>query len=275
MIKDIVVNLATGNSRDPTTAYAISVARMFDAQIAGIAMCHSPAIVAGGMEAVPADVIESLREESARAANGAIERFKQAAAQAHLPAEAQMVEASIGGTPRIFGHIARTFDLAIVAQTQPEAVTSTDVAAEAAMFESGRPIVVVPSIQKDGIKLGCILVCWDGSRTAARALADSMPFLERAKSIEVINVGNGRREAEESLAAVGRHLARHGLNCSAKALIADGTDVTNVILSHAADLSADLIVMGGYGHSRLREFVLGGVTRGILDTMTVPVLMSH
>jgi nucleotide-binding universal stress UspA family protein len=275
VIRDIVVNLTTGNSRDPAAAYAISVARMFDAQIAGIAMCHSPAIVTGGMEAVPADVIEALREESARAANGAIERFKQAAAQAHLPAEAQIIETSIEGIPRTFGRIARTFDLAIVAQTDPEATTSTGLAAEAAMFESGRPIIVVPSIQKDGIKLGCILVCWDGSRTAARALADSMPFLERAKSIEVINVGNGRREDEESLAAVGRHLARHRLNSSTKALIADGSDVANVILSHAADLSADLIVMGGYGHSRLREFVLGGVTRGILDTMTVPVLMSH
>jgi nucleotide-binding universal stress UspA family protein len=229
--------------------------------------------VAGGMEAVPADVIEALREESARAANGAIERFKQAAAQAHLPAEAQIIETSIEGIPRTFGRIARTFDLAIVAQADPEATTGR--AADAAMFESGRPIVVVPSIQKDGIKLGCILICWDGSRTAARALADSMPLLERAKSIEVINVGNGRREAEESLAAVGRHLARHGLNSTSKALIADGTDVTNVILSHASDLSADLIVMGGFGHSRLREFILGGVTRGILDTMTVPVLMSH
>ncbi|WP_213288955.1 universal stress protein [Bradyrhizobium sp. sGM-13] len=102
-----------------------------------------------------------------------------------------------------------------------------------------------------------------------------MPLLERAKSIEVINVGNKGREAEESLAAVGRHLARHDLNFSIKALTADRTDITNVILSHAADLSADLIVMGGFGHSRLREFILGGVTRGILDTMTVPVLMSH
>lgn len=274
MIRDIVVNLATGDSRDPAAAYAISVARMFDAQITGIAMCHSPAIVAG-MEAVPADLIESLREESARAANGAIERFKQAAAQAHLPAEAQMVETSVEGIPRTFGRIARTFDLAIVAQTEPEMTTSTGLAAEAAMFESGRPVVVVPSIQKDGIKLGCILVCWDGSRTAARALADSMPLLERAKSIEVINIGNRPREAEESLAAVGRHLARHDLNTSTKALTADRTDVTNVILSHAADLSADLIVMGGFGHSRLREFILGGVTRGILGTMTVPVLMSH
>jgi nucleotide-binding universal stress UspA family protein len=275
VIKDIVVNLATGNSRDPATAYAISVARMFDAHIAGVAMCYSPVILAAGMEAVSADFVESLREESARMANEAIGRFKQAAAKAGLSAEAQMVETSIEGSPRTFGHIARTFDLAIVAQTDPETTNATGLDAEAAMFESGRPVIVVPSIQTEGIKLGCIVVCWDGSRTAARALADSMPILERAKSIEVINVGDGRREAEDTLAAVGRHLARHGLSASTKALAADGTDVTNVILSHAADLSADLIVMGGYGHSRLREFILGGVTRGILDTMTVPVLMSH
>ncbi|WFU17698.1 universal stress protein [Bradyrhizobium sp. CB3481] len=275
MIKDIVVNLATGSSRDPATAYAISVARMFDAQVAGVAMCYSSVILAAGMEAVPADFVESLREESARVANEAIGRFKQSAAQAGFSAEAQMVETSVEGSQRTFGHIARTFDLAIVAQTDPETTNATGLDAEAAMFESGRPVIVVPSIQKDGIKLGCIVVCWDGSRTAARALADAMPFLQRAKSIEVINVGDGRREAEQSLAAAGRHLARHGLNASTKALVADRTGVANVILSHAADRSADLIVMGGYGHSRLREFILGGVTRGILDTMTVPVLMSH
>jgi hypothetical protein len=107
VIRDIVVNLATGNSRDPATAYAISVARMFDAQIAGIAMCYSPVILTAGMEAVPADFVESLREECARAANEAIGRFKQAAAKADLPAEAQMVETSIEGTPKdIWPHCA-------------------------------------------------------------------------------------------------------------------------------------------------------------------------
>lgn len=275
MIRDIVVDLPIGDSRDAATAYAISVARMFDARIAGVAMCYAPAILTNGMETVPVDLIETLRNESARAANEAISKFREAAAKADLPAEAQMVDTAAEGIPRTFGHIARTFDLAIVAQAEPQAASSTGLAAEATMFESGRPVIVVPSIQTEGIKLGSIVVCWDGSRTAARALADAMPLLERAKSIEVINVGDGGREAQESLAAVGRHLARHNLTASTKALAADGSDVANVILSHAADLSADLIVMGGYGHSRLREFVLGGVTHGILDTMTVPVLMSH
>lgn len=275
MIQDIVVDLPIGNSRDAATPYAISVARMFDAKIAGVAMCYVPAILMSGMETVPVDWIESLRNESARAANEAIGRFKEAAAKADLPAEAQVIGTATEGIPRTFGQIARTFDLAIVAQTESQAASSTGLAAEATMFESGRPVIVVPSIQKEGIKLGSIIVCWDGSRTAARALADAMPLLERANSIEVINVGDGGREVQESLAAVGRHLARHNLTASTKALVADGSDVANVILSHAADLSADLIVMGGYGHSRLREFVLGGVTHSILDTMTVPVLMSH
>lgn len=144
MIRDIVVNLTTGNSRDPATAYAISLARMFDAQIAGVAMRYSPVILTAGMEAVPSDLIDALREASAAAANEAIERFKQAAAQAGVPAEARTLETSIEGIPRTLGQIARTFDLAVVAQTDPEAEISTGLDAEAAMFESGRPVVVVP-----------------------------------------------------------------------------------------------------------------------------------
>jgi nucleotide-binding universal stress UspA family protein len=119
-------------------------------------------------------------------------------------------------------------------------------------------------------------VCWDGSRTATRAIADSLPFLARAKAIDVIIVTDGGAKSDEiSGADIGRHLARHGLKIDIKRIVAPDVDVPNTILSYAADCSADFLVMGGYGHSRLREFVLGGATRGILTSMTLPVLMSH
>jgi len=134
----------------------------------------------------------------------------------------------------------------------------------------------VPYIQKAGLKLDKVLVCWDGSRSAARAAGDALPFLTRAGGIEVLIVAGERGKGDEIPGAdIGHHLARHGLKVDVKRIVATESDVANTILSYVADSSADLIVMGGYGHSRLREFILGGVTRGILEAMTVPTLMSH
>ncbi len=120
------------------------------------------------------------------------------------------------------------------------------------------------------------MVCWDGSRPAARAIADAMPFLEKAKRVELVIVTNepGKKDEIEG-ADMGQHLARHGLKVEVKRINSGGIDVADALLSHAADSGADFIVMGGYGHSRLREFVLGGVTHSMLRTMTVPVLLSH
>jgi nucleotide-binding universal stress UspA family protein len=108
------------------------------------------------------------------------------------------------------------------------------------------------------------------------AVGDAMPFLQRSKSIQIITVSSGRRSKDEIAGAdIGEHLARHGLEIDVKQLVADDIDVTNAILSHAADSGADFIVMGGYGHTRIREFVFGGTTLGMLRSMTVPTLMSH
>lgn len=147
---------------------------------------------------------------------------------------------------------------------------------EGALFGSGRPVIVVPYIQRKGLKLDRVVVCWDGSRAAARATGDAMPFLTRAKKISVVTVGAAPAKSEDVPGAdIAQHLARHGRNVEVQRLVVADIDTTSAILSYVADAGADLIVMGGYGHSRLREFVLGGVTRGILGSMTVPVLMSH
>ena len=103
-----------------------------------------------------------------------------------------------------------------------------------------------------------------------------MPLLRRSKAVEIVLVSGGRDKKDEIAGVdIGEHLARHDLAVEVKRLVAEDVDVANTILSYAADCAADFIVMGGYGHSRLREFVLGGATRGMLESMTVPVLMSH
>ena len=182
----------------------------------------------------------------------------------------------LAGAGDLFGRIARRFDLSIVAQAEPDNAAPERLIAEAALFESGRPVLIVPYIQKAGLKLDRVMVCWDGSRNAARAIADALPFLARAKAVEVVTVtGEPAKSSDIPAADIAHHLARHGLKVEVERIVAEDIDVASVILSHAADTGTDLIVMGGYGHSRVREFVLGGATRGILTAMTVPVLMSH
>jgi nucleotide-binding universal stress UspA family protein len=276
MIKDLVVNLTLVPDHDPAAEYAISVAAMFDAHVSGMAFVYDPVIAPSIMDGISAGWIESQRAESRRIAQSVVDRFDEAARRAGVSAEHRLVEATLGGATNLFGRIARRFDLAVVGQREPDRMAPEDLFVEGAMFESGRPVVVVPYIQKQGIKLDRVLLCWDGGRAAARAMGDALPFLQRAKAIDVIIVANNRSKSNEIPGAdVGHHLARHGLNIEVKRIVAEDVDVPNTILSYAADSSADFIVMGGYGHSRLREFVLGGATRGILGSMTVPTLMSH
>jgi nucleotide-binding universal stress UspA family protein len=225
---------------------------------------------------IPAEVIETQERDNETATRAALDRFTTSSARAGVAAEPLTLSASFGGVGEQFGRIARRFDLSIVGQAEPETSAVEEIVAESALFESGRPVIIVPYIQKAPLKLDRVMLCWDGSRAAARAIADAMPLLHRAGRVEVVIVANERGKQDEIEGAdIGGHLARHGLNVEVKRTALGGIDVADVILSHAADASSDFIVMGGYGHSRLREFVLGGVTRSILRSMTVPVLMSH
>jgi nucleotide-binding universal stress UspA family protein len=275
MIKDIVVNLALGE-HDPAGDFAISVASAFEAHLLGVAFVYDPVIPGSVMGGIPPEFIESQRRESEQKAKAATDRFEQAAKRAGISYETLNVNASIAGAADRLGRLVRRFDIAIVGQPERKNGTSAEVVDEGVLFDSGRPVIFVPYIQKEGLKLDRVLVCWDGSRAAARAVADAMPILHKAKQVEVVIVASKAGKSDEVPGAdLGQHLARHGLKVDVKRITSPDIDVTSTILSYSADASADMIVMGGYGHSRLREFILGGVTRGILETMTVPVLMSH
>jgi nucleotide-binding universal stress UspA family protein len=276
MIKDIVVNLSVGEKPGPACAYAVSLAAAFDAHLAGIAFLYDPIVPISGAGYIPADVIDAQERENEQATRSALNQFNTACARAGVSAEPLTLTASYGGVGEQFGRIARRFDVAIVGQAEPETSAVEEIIAESALFESGRPVIVVPYIQKAPFKLDNVMVCWDGSRSAARAIADAMPFLAKSRRVEVVIVTNERGKQDEIEGAdIGAHLARHGLNVEIKRTALGDIDVADVLLSHAADSGSDLIVMGGYGHSRLREFVLGGVTRRILRSMTAPVLMAH
>ena len=275
MIKDLVVNLTQGE-RDVAGPYAISIAEMFAAHAAAVAFNYDPIVPPTLMGGIPASFVEEQRADNEKAARDAVDKFEAAAKRAGISFDARTIGASLAGSADTFGAMARRFDLSVIAQGEPEKFAPEEIIIEGALFGSGRPVIVVPYIQKSGMKLDRVVVAWDGSRNAARAIGDAMPLFRKAKAVEVVIVASERPKSDEVAGAdIGHHLARHGLKVEVKRIVATETDVADTLLSHVADTAADFMVMGGYGHSRLREFVLGGATRGILSSMTIPVLMSH
>jgi nucleotide-binding universal stress UspA family protein len=276
MVKDIIVNLSVTKEGSLVGKYAVSVAAALEAHLTGVAFIYDPVVPISGAGYIPAEVIETQREDNESAAEAAIKSFTTATDQAGISAEPLITSASLAGAGDQFARMARRFDLAIVGQAQPEISSMEQIIGETTLFESGRPMIIVPYIQKAPFKTDNVMICWDGSRTAARAVADAIPIIRKSGRVEIVIVANERgKEDEIEGADIGQHLARHGLTVDVHRISGGNIDVGDALLSHAADSGADLMVMGGYGHSRLREFVLGGVTRSLFESMTVPVLVSH
>jgi nucleotide-binding universal stress UspA family protein len=171
---------------------------------------------------------------------------------------------------------ARYADLAVLAQPAPEesdAAIDYDAPAEIVMG-LGRPVLMVPYAGTFPDAGKRILAAWNGTREAARAFADALPFFTAAAEVTVLTV-NPAGDAARMEADVKRWLMQHGVRGTTRIANTEAIEVADVLLSAAADTSADLIVMGAYGRSRLRELILGGATHGILRHMTAPVLMSH
>ena len=276
MVKDIIVNLSVTKEGSVVGKYAVSAAAALEAHLTGIAFIYDPVVPISGAGYIPAEVIETQRDDNESAAEAAIKIFSTATDQAGISAEPLITSASLAGAGDKFARMARRFDLAIVGQAEPEISSMEQIIAETTLFESGRPMMMVPYIQKAPFKAENVMICWDGSRTAARAVADAIPIIRNSGRVEIVMVANERGKQDELDGAdIGQHLARHGLKVDVHRISGASIDVGDALLSHAADSGADFMVMGGYGHSRLREFVLGGVTRSIFESMTVPVLISH
>ena len=276
MVKDIIVNLSVTKEGSVVGKYAVSVAAALEAHLTGVAFIYDPVVPISGAGYIPAEVIEIQREDNETAADAAIKSFTAATDQAGISAEPLITNASLAGAGDHFARMARRFDLAIVGQAEPEISSMEQIIGETTLFESGRPMIMVPYIQKAPFKTDNVMICWDGSRTAARAVADAIPIIRKSGRVEIVIVASDRGKQDEIEGAdIGQHLARHGLKVDVHRISGGNIDVGDTLLSHAADSSADFMVMGGYGHSRLREFVLGGVTRSIFESMTLPVLLSH
>jgi nucleotide-binding universal stress UspA family protein len=276
MIKDIVVNLTPGAKDDPAYHYALSLAEAFDAHLTGVSFAYDPPWPPAVADLGGAQILQSLLEKSRADARATAAQFEASAKRSQLSVQTLTPEASPPGAAEAIAILVRAYDLAVLKQASPENDATSQDIIEAVLFKSGRPVLIVPYIQKAGFSVKRVVICWDGSRAAARAVADSLPLIARANNVQVLTVVTGKFDENDVAGAdIAEHLARYKLRTELSRLPAADIDVANAILSHAADVDADLIVMGAYGHSRLRDFVLGGATRGMLRTMTVPTLMSH
>jgi len=251
---------------------AFVLAAQFDAHLIGLGVLSSLAIPGTSPTEVVVDLLSEQWEADRQALENATVTFAAAARTAGV---ASVETRFVVGIPEFVVALhARYADLVVVGQR----ATSEGGIAENLVLNAGRPVLVVPR-RWEGRGVGeRVMVAWNARREATRALTDAIPLLQRAKQVDVVTVNaEPQREGHGELpgADIALYLARHGVKANVLATQADGVNVGEWLLSRAADLRADMIVMGAYGHSRLRELVLGGATRTVLESMTVPVLMSH
>ena len=284
-LKDVLVTLDATAIGERRLRSAAELAREHGAHLTGLYVVEplqlagylSPS-VSGYVDIAAMEAIEARHREAAQAAAARVEPvFAEACRVAGVTGEWRFVE---GDTAEIGVLHARYADLAIVGQLDPENPPASSGMArlpEQLALASGRPVLIIPYAGRFESIGRRVLVAWSRTREAARALNDALPVLQRADNVMVLSINPERGAAAGELpgADIARHLARHGVKAEASYTVAEDIDVGNALLSRAADLGADLIVMGCYGHSRMRELILGGATREILRHMTVPVLMSH
>lgn len=280
MFKNILVHIPTERCVRPVVDAAVSLAMARRSHLDAIAIGYESMsavgmVVEGGGAAVAA-VMDVEQDRALDRANAAISVFEIEAKLANIGYGTRTLATIPVEAEETVGELARLYDLTVV--LQPEASNSSydNIIPQAVLFNSGGPILMVPYIHKGPLDTRHIGIAWDGSRLAARALRDSLPFLTAAEAVTVIAVNEERQDDSEATSdQIVSHLARRGIKARVERMTADRDNVHGTILSIAADTDIGLLVMGGYGHSRLKERILGGVTRGIFESMTVPVLMSH
>jgi nucleotide-binding universal stress UspA family protein len=277
MLRDLLVHIPSERPQRPVVDAAVSLAVACAAHLDAVSIGFEYTnvdLAPDGGDALAA-VIEIEQERARARANAALAVLETQARNAGISYGLQPLIGAPAETAATVSALARLYDLTIMLQPEPGRDTFDNTIPQEILFQSGGPVLLIPYTHKGPFEPKHIGIAWDGSHLAARAIRDAAPFLARAHAITIITVNATEIPAEIPAATLVAHLARRGLVARIESMSADRADIQSTILSFAADTDLDLIVMGGYGHSRLQERILGGVTRGMLQSMTVPTLMSH
>jgi len=284
-LKDLVVHLDGTEQADSRLRLAGELARQHGAYLTGLHVTPPlslPVVPIGpvGYIGPVGDIgtvdfeglLESWREQQMFGTRRAEDRFHEQLRQAGI--EGEFLSFS-GPTADIITLYARCSDLSIVGQVDPDHPTpATDrQTAQEVLLSSGRPVLVVPYCGQFDRIADTVLLGWNGTREAARAINDAVPLLGPARLVTLLAI-NPRGGDIPTIGMV-RHLERHGIKVTATHTVAEEIGAGDVLLNYASNIGADLLVVGGYGHSRVREIMLGGVTRSLFREMTLPVFMSH
>ncbi len=259
-------------------AVALDLGERFGARITGMAATGNLVLPYGMDMAPPGDLLTEWQETLQRQARTAADAFEAAARQAgFVRVETRVAE---GSDIAAITQGARYTDLVVIGQVDPadSGAGQEEMSAGEVVLGCARPVLVVPYIGAPAGFGKHILIAWNGSREASRAVADALPLLKKAQRVTVMAVNpeiDERGHGELPGADLAAFLAQHDVSIEVEADRGAQDDVGEELLSRIADLDCDLLVMGAYGHSRAREWAFGGVTRTILRSMTVPVLMSH
>jgi nucleotide-binding universal stress UspA family protein len=273
--KTILVHCDAGKMTQRRAAVAAELAERFDAHLIGLHVrqrFEAPMFTDAtmGLDALYKTYEQAVKtEETASTA-----AFQAALAGKRRSSEWRVVD---GYAEENLTAAARYADLVVVGQREPEPLpesTPSDLPEKLALHGE-RPVLVVPHIGATQPPGRTVMVCWNGRREASRAATGALPLLKAAERVIVLTIDAEKTDEPEAAKQAGDWLARHGVKATVQSDSAAATDVGNVILSRAADAAVDLIVMGIYGHSRMREFVLGGASRTLLASMTVPLLIAH
>ncbi len=276
-LKDLVVHIDHGRCCEARIAAALALAARHDAHLTGVYV-KTEARIPGYIRAELGD--DLLARQAALAATAladAERRFNEAARRQNVAAEWRCVE---GAPVAALGLHARYADVLIAGQHDPSGDDGSDEPGmpERLILAAGRPVLVVPYAGTFPTIGERVMVAWDASRLASRAIHDALPLLQTAKKVVVLAVNprpGDDGHGDIPSADICLHLARHGITAEAQHVCAEDLGAGEMLLSRAADEGIDLLVAGAYGHPRWREIVLGGVTRHLLAHMTVPVLMAH
>ena len=273
--KDILVHVDNSKACATRLKIAIDLAEKHGAHLTGIFVIPEIQLPLYDTGPYPAELFEIEEEYAKKATAEGEETFKKAVDKTDASTEWR---AERGDPASVVEKHARYSDMVIVGQADPEDETGLGEIADQLVLSLGRPLLVIPYISKGDAFGKKVMIAWDGGPYATRAAHEAMPFLEAASEVEVVAVN-----PEDAAAGHGEipgadfslHLARHGVKATAESYSAHDIGVGDLILSRISDEGVDMLVMGAYGHSRARELVLGGVTRHVLQHMTVPALMSH
>lgn len=280
-LTDILLQIDT--YPEPTPAAAIEQATRFAAALGGVLSAlavevriHAPSNWLADRLVRLSDLVAEEEAKSAHACSTALDAFLKAATADGVLGEVLRTRAELYFVAQRVTGYARARDLCIVPVADP--LDGQRSVAEALVFESGRPVLLFRPGVADlpSGPLGGIVVAWDGSRAAARAMADALPLLLKAREVHVLTVLNEKAETPGGAShdAV-RHLQAHGVKAKGEEVDAAGRRIGEALAEYAAQRRPDLLVMGAYGHSRMREFVLGGATEYMLYNPKVPLLLSH